>query len=81
MMEKPDANRFKVPYSHPRWWWENDFPSDCLECAHFRGMIKGKPRCEAFPDGISREIILSREPKHRTPLPGDHGIQFKHYQE
>ena len=73
--------RFQVPYSDPRWWWVNSFSPICFDCTHFHGMIERKPRCDAFPDGIRREIILSSEQKHDTPYPGDHGIQFEQYKD
>ena len=72
-------DRFKEPYSHPRWWWVNDYVPSCFNCAHFEGMIKGKPRCAAFPDGIPKDIILSKEPAHQTPYPGDHGLIFEEF--
>lgn len=72
-------NRFKEPYSEPRWWWPNDFSSACFSCTHFRGRVKGKPRCIAFPEGIPREIILSAKLIHDKPYPGDNGIQFEQY--
>lgn len=49
-------------------------PPDCFRCKHFRDDPDG-PRCRAFPDGIPAPIWLS-ERMHRTPYPGDHGIQF-----
>ncbi len=73
--------RFQVPYSDPRWWWINSFSPICFDCVHFHGMVQRKPRCDAFPDGIPREIILSSEQKHDTPYPGDHGIQFEQYED
>ena len=72
------SDRFNVPYSHPRWWWEGNFLPDCFSCAHFRGRIKGKKICAAFPDGIPDEIFYSREEsRHRKPDEGDHGIQYE----
>lgn len=71
-------DRFSTPYSHPRWWWAGSRIPDCFSCAHFRGMIKGKKRCTAFPDGIPKELYLSYgELKHIAPYEGDHGIQYK----
>lgn len=68
-------DRFSIPYSHPRWWWPGGYTPACFECAHFRGAYKGLPRCEAFPDGIPRDL-MKRDAKHDAPYPGDHGITF-----
>lgn len=69
--------RFEHPYSHPRWWWVNNFIPECFNCAYFRGMVNSKPRCKAFPDGIPQDIILSKEPVHNKPYPGDNGICYE----
>ena len=73
--------RFVEPYSDPRWWWEGKYIPVCFECAHFDGMVKGKPRCKAFPEGIPREIIQSCTFKHDEPYPGDHGVRFEQYED
>ena len=70
--------RFKIPYSNPRWWWEGKYLPSCFDCAHFRGAEKGKIRCLAFPDGIPREL-MKRGVIHNSPYPGDHGIRFELY--
>jgi hypothetical protein len=45
-------------------------------CARWRGWEGNTgPTCEAFPDGIPREILDGAD--HRTPFDGDHGLQFK----
>jgi len=49
-------------------------PPICAGCKHRRGDLRD-PRCDAFPRGIPREILLSRA-DHRQPLAGDHGILF-----
>lgn len=73
-------SRFSVPYSHPRWWHGGSYIPACFECAHFRGALKGKIVCLAFPDGIPPE--LGRKGViHDKPYPGDHGIQFEQYVE
>jgi hypothetical protein len=41
-------------------------------CAHYQGALT----CEAFPDGISQEI-LSGEFDHSNPHPADKGIRFQ----
>ena len=70
--------RFEVPFSDPRWWWGGDYTPKCFECAHFQGMVDGKVRCTAFPDGIPKEVFRG---SHREPIEGDHGIQFTPYEE
>ena len=44
----------------------------CVECKH---RITGLT-CAAYPGGIPQMILIGAE-QHRTPLPGDHGIQFE----
>ncbi len=48
----------------------------CTRCRHFRA---GQGRtCAAFPERDSiPEAIWLGEHDHRTPYPGDHGIQFE----
>lgn len=47
--------------------------SICNACERFRPRANA---CEAFPDGIPLEIAAGRF-DHRQPHPGDHGVQFK----
>lgn len=68
--------RFSVPYSHPRWWWNGSYIPNCFHCAHFRGAIKGKICCIAYPDGIPKEL-LKEGFTHNQPYPGDQGILFE----
>ena len=72
--------RFEKPHSHPRWWWDGTYIPACFGCVHFRGASNGKVRCEAFPDGIPRELTL-KGVKHDTPFPGDNGIRFEKVEE
>lgn len=45
----------------------------CNQCTH---LYKDQFGCEAYPDGIPKEI-LTGEVDHSKPYKGDHGIQFK----
>lgn len=47
----------------------------CAVCKHRRGDLRD-PKCDAFPDGIPNEILLSKA-DHRKPFPGDNGIVFE----
>jgi hypothetical protein len=62
-----------------RWkdWDENfneyvEWKTPCATCAH---LIEAGI-CKAFPKGIPAEIY-SGDDQHRTPYPGDHGIQYE----
>ena len=69
--------RFPVPFSDPRWWWQETTPvPKCFDCGHFQGMVDGKVRCAAFPDGIPKEVFRGT---HTEPVEGDHGIRFTPY--
>lgn len=50
----------------------------CVSCIHFHEQRADGDFCNAFPDGhgIPREILTNRH-DHKTPYPGDHGIQFE----
>lgn len=46
----------------------------CTRCRHLRD--RDTRRCAAYPDRIPAAIWDGRH-NHRTPYPGDHGIQFE----
>lgn len=48
-----------------------------MECVRFhRDRKEMGLTCDAFPDGIPREIIMG-DSDHREPVEGDHGLQFE----
>lgn len=54
-------------------WQRRDVEvSPCAACRHW----KGNAVCDAFPDKVPDEI-LKGDNNHRSPYPGDHGIQFE----
>ena len=50
-------------------------PPMCVVCARFLNSGGFGFKCEAYPDGIPREIIEG-EWDHRFPKPGDRGLRF-----
>ena len=55
----------------------------CFTCKHFykhKEEYKDDPRsafrCDAFPDGIPRDIYLGKVP-HNKPVEGDNGIVYE----
>lgn len=61
-----------MAYEHKRWY---DDPCAelvmCSLCSHRKsGLV-----CDAFPDGIPKELMKRGE--HDTPFPGDNGIRFE----
>lgn len=63
MALKLDGDEYGVPYS-----------SVCGFCLHLSDALGHT--CAAFPGGIPPEIWLGRH-DHKTPYPGDNGIQFE----
>lgn len=59
-----EPSRFVAP--------ESRFLSPCASCARKHA---NSSSCDAFPAGIPRLILLGRH-AHRTPYPGDHGLQY-----
>jgi hypothetical protein len=59
-----DENNFKNPKELP-----------CTTCKHFT-LFSNPPRCKAFPDRIPDDILDGIE-MHRSPVRGDHGIQYE----
>lgn len=49
--------------------------SQCDSCKHYLGDTP-RPRCEAYPQGINREIIMNLV-LHTRPIPGDKGIVWE----
>lgn len=49
---------------------------ECLFCTRYHRDDLENFTCDAFPEGIPEAIILS-EVKHRTSIPGDHGLTFE----
>jgi hypothetical protein len=48
----------------------------CLECVHYRDEDQVNFSCDAYPNGIPKEIVESRA-DHTKPINGDHGVYFK----
>ncbi len=59
-------------FSDPRWHEDPGFVDVlCNSCKHYQGDCK----CDAYPDGIPRPLLL--DVKHDHDYPGDHGIHFE----
>lgn len=63
----------KKPYSDNR-FWDNPQAKDvqCNSCTYYKGFAK----CEAFPDGIPREL-LTVAITHKKAYKGDNGFRYK----
>ncbi|MEE0060404.1 MAG: hypothetical protein UE295_06230 [Acutalibacteraceae bacterium] len=61
-----------MSYQDKRWYCDVGGETImCNNCVHRKkGMV-----CDAFPNGIPRELMLRGE--HDTPFPGDNGIRYK----
>lgn len=52
--------------------------ASCVFCSRYRHNTqndRGRPTCDAFPDGIPWQIA-SGEVFHDEPFEGDHGLQY-----
>jgi hypothetical protein len=70
--QRPDLERHALD---PEAEWSRPINvCPCSSCTrYFVGQIK---KCLAFPNGIPNEIITGQH-LHRTPYPGDRGIQYE----
>ena len=53
----------------------DDPKAEVLMCSYCKHRTSLKLECEAYPNGIPRELLLRGE--HDTPFPGDHGYRFE----
>jgi len=58
-----------------RWAHEETFVEVLTPCVTCKHRISGLT-CNAFPAGIPQVVLIGEE-QHRTPLPGDGGIQYE----
>jgi len=53
----------------------------CFECVNYIGRLAGEDGeyvCEAFPNGIPEDLMLTSD--HKEPWEGDNGIQFEAFE-
>jgi hypothetical protein len=57
-------------------WTKDQVPIAVGICSFCRHKHRNDPNCDAFPDGIPRDV-LDGTIDHKRPVAGDHGIRFE----